>query len=166
MSIKLDVAFYLFAYNSVMPLRVCLLKMNKIFNQIKKYWKVNLVTLIVAIVVGVTIFCLFFFLREMTIVAAVDGVAVAGVSLVFLGLLMWVSHLGAFDTFAFGFKQLGSMLFAKDAKRDGSYSDYKENKAEKRSDSSYNFVTMIAAGTLFLLALPVLEIIYHASIAI
>ena len=156
----------MFAYNIDMPLWVLIYKMNKVFNQIKKYWKVNLITFIIALVMGVTIFCLFFFLRDRTIVAAIDGVAVGGVSLLFLGLLMLVSHLGAFDTFAFGFKQLGSMLFAKDPKKDGNYHDYKENKAEKRSDSSYNFVMMMAAGLLMLLAVPILEIIYHASIAI
>ena len=140
--------------------------MNKIFNQIKKYWKTNLITFIIAVIIGVSIFCLVFFLRGKNITAAVDGSAVASISVLFLGLLMLVNHLGAFDTFAFGFKQLGSMLFAKDARRDGDYHDYKERKAEKRSNSSYNFMMFILAGLIMSISILVLEIIYHAQIGI
>ena len=138
--------------------------MNNALIQIKKYWKINLLTFIISIVVGVGIFCLIFFLRNMTLLAAVDGSAIGGVSVLLVGLLMWVSHLGAFDTFVFGFKQLGSMFFAKDARRDGNYADYKQNKAETRANSSYNFVAVIAAGLFLSIALIVLEIIYHTNV--
>lgn len=138
--------------------------MNRVVVQIKKHWKTNLLTFIISIVVGVGIFCLIFFLRNMALVDAVNGAAVGSLSVLLFGLLMWVSHLGAFDTFVFGFKQLGSMFFAKDARRDGNYADYKQNKAESRANSSYNFVAVIAAGLFLSIALIVLEIIYHASL--
>lgn len=138
--------------------------MKKAFTQIKKYWLINLITFLISIVVGVGIFCLIFFLRNQTIIAAVDGAAIGSVVVLFLGLLMWVAHLGAFDTFAFGFKQLGSMLFAKDARRDGTFQEYKENKATKRDNSSYNFVMVILAGLLLSISIIVLEIIYRTSI--
>ena len=138
--------------------------MKKAFTQIKKYWLINLITFLIAIVVGVGIFCLIFFLRNQTIIAAVDGAAIGSVVVLFFGLLMWVAHLGAFDTFAFGFKQLGSMLFAKDARRDGTFQEYKENKATKRDNSSYNFVMVILAGLLLSISIIVLEIIYRTSI--
>lgn len=138
--------------------------MKKAFSQIKKYWLINLITFFISLVVGAAIFCLIFFLRNQTIVAAVDGAAIGSIVVLFLGLLMWVAHLGAFDTFAFGFKQLGSMLFAKDARRDGTFQEYKENKAAKRDNSSYNFVMVIFAGLLLSISIIVLEIIYRASI--
>ena len=138
--------------------------MKKAFAQIKKYWLINLITFFISLVVGAAIFCLIFFLRNQTIVAAVDGAAIGSIVVLFLGLLMWVAHLGAFDTFAFGFKQLGSMLFAKDARRDGTFQEYKENKAAKRDNSSYNFVMVIFAGLLLSISIIVLEIIYRASI--
>ena len=137
--------------------------MKRVFEQIKKYWLINLITLLVSLVVGAGIFCLVFFLRNQTIVAAVDGAAIAAFSILFLGLLFWMAHLGAFDTFAFGFKQLGSMLFAKDARKDGKYYEYKESKTEKRQSSSYNFVAIILAGLLLCIALLVLEIIYKTQ---
>lgn len=138
--------------------------MKKAFTQIKKYWLINLITFILSLLMGGGIFCLFFFLRNQTIVAAVDGAAIGSMVVLFLGLLMWVAHLGAFDTFAFGFKQLGSMLFAKDARRDGTFQDYKQNKATKRDNSSYNFVMVIFAGLLLSISIIVLEIIYRTSI--
>ena len=137
--------------------------MKNAFSQIIKYWKINLITFIISLVVGAGLFCLVFFLRNQTIIAAVDGAAIAGFSILFLGLLFWMAHLGAFDTFAFGFKQLGSMLFAKDARKDGKYEDYKQAKTEKRVNSSYNFVAIILAGLLICIALLVLEIIYKTQ---
>ena len=138
--------------------------MRNAINQIKKYWLINLITFLIAIVIGVGIFCLIFFLRNQTIIAAIDGAAIGSVVVLFLGLLMWVNHLGAFDMFAFGFKQLGSMLFAKDARKDGSYQDFREGKTEKRNQSSYNFIAVILAGLLLSISIIVLEIIYKSSI--
>ena len=138
--------------------------MKRAFEQIKKYWLINLITFIISIIVGVGIFCLIFFLRNQTILAAVDGAAIGSVIVIFLGLLMWVAHLGAFDTFAFGFKQLGSMIFSKEPRKDGTYQDYKEGKKIKRDNSSYNFVSVILAGLLLSIAIIVLEIIYHTNI--
>ena len=72
-------------------------------------------------------------------------------------------NFGVFDIFAFGFKQLGSMLFAKNPIRDGNFVDYKQEKAEKRSDSSYGFVAVVAAGLVFAIALVILDIVYFIS---
>ena len=138
--------------------------MKRAFTQIKKYWLINLLTLVISLIVGGGIFCLFFFLRGKTIVAAVDGSAVATVSILGIGLLVWMHHLGAFDTFAFGFKQLGSMLFAKEPRRDGKYQDYRQEKIEKRNNSSFNFVAIIVAGLLLSISLIVLEIIYRTMV--
>ena len=138
--------------------------MKNAINQIKKYWLINLVSFIVSIFLGVGIFCLVFFLRNRSMIDAIDGAALGSVSVLFIGLIMWVNHLGAFDMFAFGFKQFGSMLFAKDARRDGSFHEYKEDKMEKRNQSSYNFVAIVAAGLLLSIAVLVLEIIYNSSI--
>lgn len=138
--------------------------MKRAFEQFKKYWLVNLITFIISLAVGATIFCLFFFLRDRTLIAAVDGAAVGAVSVLFLGLLFWMHHLGAFDTFVFGFKQLGSMLFAKDARRDGTYAEYRDKKTEIRTNSSYNFIAIIFAGLVLSIALVVLDIIYNVSI--
>ena len=137
--------------------------MNKVLEQIKKHWKINLVTFIVSLIIGATIFCLIFFLRNKTIVAAIDGAAIGSLLVLFLGLSTLVNHLGAFDTFAFGFKQLGAMMFAKDARRENSYQEYREEKTLKRTSSSYNFVIVILTGSLLSISIIVLEIIYHTN---
>ena len=138
--------------------------MKRAFEQFKKYWLVNLITFLLSLVVGAIIFCIMFFLRGRTLLSAVDGAALGAISVLFLGLLFWMHHLGAFDTFVFGFKQLGSMLFAKDARRDGSYAEYRERKTESRNNSSFNFIAVIFAGLLLCIALLVLEIVYHVSL--
>jgi len=138
--------------------------MKKIFEQIKKHWKINLITFFVSLLLGGGIFCLIFFLRNMTIIAAVDGAAIGSVVVIFLGLLMLVHFLGAFDTFAFGFKQLGTMIFSKDPRKDNSYQEYREDKILKRANSSYNFVIVILTGSLLSISIIVLEIIYRTSI--
>ncbi len=138
--------------------------MKRAFAQVKKYWLINLITLLISLIVGGAIFCLMFFLRDKTIVAAVDGSALATVIVLFLGLLLWMHHLGAFDTFAFGFKQLGSMLFAKEPRRDGKYQEYREQKRIKRANSSYNFLAIIVAGLLLSISLIILEVIYRTTI--
>ena len=76
---------------------------------------------------------------------------------------MWMGFLGVFDMAAFGFKQLGSAIFAKDPRRDGTFADYKEQKAAKRAGSSYYFVAIIAAGIILGIALIIVEIIYRAQ---
>lgn len=138
--------------------------MKRILKQIKKYWLTNLITLLISLVVGGGIFCLVFFLKGKNLISAVDAAAISSVSVLSIGLLLWMAHLGAFDTFAFGFKQLGSMLFAKDARRDGQYQDYRKDKIAKRTNSSYNFVAVILAGLLLLIGLIILEIIYKTRV--
>ena len=138
--------------------------MKTALKQIKKYWKVNLITLAISLAIGGGIFCLAFFLSERNIVSAVNASAISSISVLCIGLLLWMAHLGAFDTFAFGFKQLGSMLFAQDARRDGKYQDYRQEKIQKRTNSSYNFIAVIVAGLLILISLIILEIIYKTKI--
>ena len=139
--------------------------MKRAFIQIRKYWRANLITFIVSLLVFAGIFCAVFFTRPVrTIVAAIDGATIGSISVLGLGLLMWLSHLGTFDLFVFGFRQMGSMLFAKDARRDGHYADYRDDKMTKRSNSAYIFVSVIIAGLLCSISILVLEIIFHALI--
>lgn len=140
--------------------------MKRAFEQFRKHWITNLVTFIISLILAALIFCLMFFLRDRSFSDAVSAVGMAAIVISLLGLLLWMGHLGAFDTFAFGFKQVGSMLFAKDARRDGSYADYRAEKAKKRDNSSFNFIAVIFAGILLLIALIVLEIVYNVRLSL
>ena len=140
--------------------------MKRAFEQVRKHWITNLVTFIISLMVAALIFCLMFFLRDRTLGDAVSAMGMAAIVVLLLGLLLWMGHLGAFDMVSFGFKQMGSMLFAKDARRDGNYSDYRAEKAEKRDHSSFNFIAVILAGILLVIALIVLEIVYNVKLSI
>ena len=135
--------------------------MNKVFSQIKKYWLINLITFIASLMVGAGIFCIVFFTRARSIIDAIDGATLGGLIVLLFGLLMMVSHFGAFDIFVFGFKQLFSLLFSKDPKKNGNFTDYRDERTQKRDASSYNFIATILAGLLLSIAIIVLEIIYH-----
>ena len=134
--------------------------MKKAFEQIRKHWLTNLITFLISLAIGVTIFLVMFLTRNRTIIAAIDGVTVGGLVVLAMGLLYWLGFLGAFDFVAFGFKQFGSMLFAKDPRKAGYYHEYQDEKRQKRLNSSYNFFVMMLAGLLILIALPILYIIY------
>ena len=60
--------------------------MGKFIFHIRKYLKVYLITAIISIALGAGIFCLYYFLRDKTIIAAIDGVSMAGVILLGVGL--------------------------------------------------------------------------------
>ena len=135
--------------------------MKKMFSQIRKYWLTNLITFLVSLAIGSGIFCIVFFTSTRSIIDAINGATLGGLVVLLFGLLMMVSHFGAFDSFAFGFKQLFSLLFSKDPKKNGSFTDYRDERTQKRDASSYNFFATILAGLLLSTAIIVFEILYH-----
>ena len=139
--------------------------MKRAFQQVRKYWIANLITFGVSLMIFAGIFCAVFFTRPVkNIIAAIDGSTIGSIVVLGLGLLMLLAHLGTFDLFAFGFKQMGSMMFAKDARRDGHYADYRADKTVKRNNSAYIFVSVIFAGLLCALSIAILYIIYSSMI--
>ena len=135
--------------------------MNKVFSQIKKYWLTNLITFLVSLAVGAGIFCIVFFTRSRSMIDAIDGATLGGLIVLLFGLLMMVAHFGTFDFLVFGFKQLISLMFAKNPKKHGQFTDYRDEMTQKRDASSYNFIAVVFAGLLLSIAIIVLEIIYH-----
>ena len=135
--------------------------MKKAFSQIRKYWLTNLITFLLSIAAGVGIFCAVYFSRARSIMDAIDGATLGGLVVLLFGLLMMVSHFGAFDIFVFGFKQLFSLFFSKDPRKNGEFADYRNERTQKRDASSYNFIAVIFAGISLSIAIIVLEIIYH-----
>jgi len=135
--------------------------MKRALTQIRKYWLTNLITFLLSIAVGVGIFFIVFLSGGRSLLAAVNGATLGGLIVLLFGLLMMVSHFGAFDMFVFGFKQLFSLLFSKDPRKNGEYHEYRDGKTQKRNDSSYNFVSTILAGILLSISIIVLEIIYN-----
>ena len=135
--------------------------MKNAFIQFKKHWLTNLITFFISIVVGGIIFCALFFSRPIDMISAINSATLGSLSVLAMGLLMMVAHFGFFDIFAFGFKQMFTMIFAKNPNGAGQFHEYREKQTEKRDSSSYNFITVIAAGLLLSISIIVLEIIYH-----
>ena len=74
-----------------------------------------------------------------------DSFGIAGGVVFFLGLLLLVSYLGAFDTFGYAFSALGSKRRYQDL------ADYTNAKKEKRSHEEWYFAPYITVGAVFLL---------------
>lgn len=132
--------------------------MGKFIYHIRKYLKVYLITALISLAVGVGIFCLYYFLRDRTIITAIDGVTMAGVILLGVGILCLLGRFGAYDTMSYGFKQMFASMFAKEANKYNDMSEYKEEKRVKRESSSYYYVVMMIVSLLFFIAFAILEI--------
>ena len=123
--------------------------------------KIYIIAGIIALAIGAAIFCLYFFLNKSTIVAACNATILAGVALIGMAALILLTRLGAFDTFAYGFSQLGTAMFCRQPKKYNDMVEYKQIKAEERKDKSNYFISFLIVGSLFLIATLVCEIIYH-----
>lgn len=135
--------------------------MSKFSENYKKYRKSYIVTFFVSIVLGVGIFCLYFFLNGYFVLSALNGVSIATVAIVGMAGLVWVHSQGAFDTFAYGFKQVFSSFFSKNPNKYNDMYSYKQIKAEKREHSPNIYFAMLFAAIIFVLAIVALEIVYH-----
>ena len=127
-------------------------------------WKIYIIAAIIALAIGAGIFCLYFFLNNMTIIAACNASIVAGVSLVGLGALIVLARLGTFDTFTYGFMQLGSSMFGRQPKKYNDMVEYKQAKYDERKEKSKYYFAIMIVGALFFIATLVLEIIYHSQL--
>lgn len=127
-------------------------------------WKSYIITGFIALAIGAGIFCLYFFLNKSTLVAACNGSIIAAVSLLGVAALVVLARLGAFDTFAYGFMQLGSAMFSNQPRKYNDMVEYKHAQFEKRKDKSKYYLSIVAVGVIFLIATLVLEIIYHSNL--
>lgn len=129
-----------------------------------KFLKTYLITAAITFVIGIGIFLLFYFLKGQGLTAAIDGTAFAAIILGGVALLMLVANYGAFDGFAFGFKQL-SYKFKRTIGELPQYHEYIEEKNTKRKASPKLFIPILIVAGVFLIALAILEIIYAANFA-
>ena len=136
--------------------------MKKLFLDIKKHPLAYILALVISIVVGFGIFCIFYFwLRQQTIVGAIDGTGVAGAFLIAAFCLSWLARNGAFDTISYGFNQMFASMFNKEANRYNDMVEYKEQKNISRANSSMYHFAILLIGVLYLIAFAVLEIYFH-----
>ena len=135
--------------------------MSKFSESFKKFKVHYIVTAIVAFAIGVGIFCLCFFLRGIEIVSALNAVSYAAIGLIAFAILSWIYEQGFFDIFTYGVRQVFTSAFSKQANKYNDYPSYKEDKNAKREKSPKGFVAILFVAIPFVIAIIVLEIIYH-----
>ena len=127
-------------------------------------YKKFILTFLFGLLFGAGVFCLYFFLKNQSLKDAIDACSIAGVSLIGAGLLVIITRLGAFDTFAFGFKQAFTSMFNKDPNAYNSLADYKLQKYDQRKTKKATYLMLFLAGLVFIVAIIILEIILKLKI--
>lgn len=135
--------------------------MGKIKDNFLKGLKAYLITGIIASVLGVVIFCLFYFLKNRTLFDAINASTLTFVILISIGGLMAVGHYGMFDGIAYGFRQLFTSAFSKKANKLNDFPGYVQQKRIVREHSPIIGLSFVAVSLVFLIVLIILEIIYH-----
>ena len=122
-----------------------------------------IVSAVIALAIGAAIFLTFFFVQEMELIGAVNGVSVAFIALVAAGAFIWLGKAGAFDTMSYGFKQMFTSFFAKEANKYNDFAEYKNEKNELRQSSAKVYFIFFIVAFFFGIAVIVLEIIFHTA---
>ena len=132
--------------------------MQKIIENIRKYKTAYLISLVVSLVVGVAIFLVFYFVQQGTMVAYLNGTGVSFGALFGIGTLLWLAKAGAFDTLSYGFNQMFTSMFAKEANKYHDLVAYKEDKNQQRRFSANIHYVVWIVSFFFLVAFIVLLI--------
>ncbi|MBO6280212.1 MAG: DUF3899 domain-containing protein [Bacilli bacterium] len=133
--------------------------MKKIIENIKKNLKTYIWTFIISTLVGLGVFLFFYFFQKQTYVGALNGAGVAFAALFGIGILCWLGRFGAYDTMSYGFVQMITSMFGKEANKHNDFSAYKQEKnARRKLSSNYYFVIMFVS-LLFLITFVILEIL-------
>ena len=135
--------------------------MRKLIASIKKYPKSFIIASIIATIIGLTVFLVFYFaINKQTITGLLNGTGVAGAVLILFFGLTWLARAGSFDTISYGFGQMFTSMFARKANKYNDFADYKEQKNTKREVASLSYFSYLFVGLLFLIAFAILQIVY------
>lgn len=136
--------------------------MKKLFIDIRKHPLAYVITSIISLAIGFTIFALFYFwLNKFTIIGSINGTGIAGAVLVSFFGLAWLARQGAFDTLNYGFNQAFASMFNKQANKYNDMVEYKEQKNIRRAQSGLYYFSFLFVGLLHLIAFGALEIVLH-----
>ena len=120
-------------------------------------WKPYLISGIISIIIGTTIF-LISYLKTKNKYGAINGTSIASIVLICLAGLMYVSRQGFFDLASYGFKQMGVMIFSNNPNSLNDYPTYKNIRNEERKTSSHYYLSFLFVGLLFLIAYFIIKI--------
>lgn len=126
--------------------------------KIKKFWKIYVVWLVISIALGVGIFLGFYLGNNKSMQGALNGTSFSGIILLCLAGLCIIGREGFFDIFAYGFKQMGAMIFTKDPNSLKDFPGYKEDKKNIRKFGSKYYYVIAIVGLLFMIAFVILRI--------
>ena len=128
----------------------------------RKRLKADIFTGIITLVIGSIIFVVYYFVRGQHLIDAVNGCSLAAAIIICASLLVLVSRLGAFDTFVYGFKQLGAVFFSKNPRKYNNMAEYVQQKNIDRQQKGRYYIPMLITSLAFIIATVVLQIVYNS----
>ena len=141
--------------------------MKKLLNKFKSNLRANILILIIGFVLGVAFFFLYIYVIDKCPNARLMSDASFILTAIYLATagLMWVAHLGFFDTFAYGFISMGNIFFRplKVEKKYQDLIDYKGQKYQKRKNQGFFYLPFVMLGLLAVIATIVFYSLYLAN---
>lgn len=138
--------------------------MKKLLFSIRKNPKSFVISAIVASLVGLVVFSIFYFvLGKLSLVGAINGSGIAGAVLASFFVLAWLARNGAFDTMSYGFKQLFTSMFNREANKYNDFAEYKQDRNTKREAASLSYFSYLAVSIIFFITFAILEIVIHTQ---
>ena len=138
--------------------------MNKLIESIKRYPKSFIISGIIGVMIGFIVFAIFYFaIGGMTLIGAINGTGVGAVVVLAIFAFAWLGRNGAYDTMSYGFKQMFTSMFGKNANKYHDFNEYKNEKNAKREFANLSYFSYLAVSFLYAIPFAILEILLHTQ---
>ena len=111
---------------------------------------------IISICISLIVFLIVFFIRGNNYTGILDGLFLASVASITMGLFSLITNLGFFDLIAYNGVRFNNFIHQYKGKSFNGVFEYSESKKEKRKENRYVFLSYLVVGIIFL----VISIIY------
>ena len=128
----------------------------------KNFIIANWIRMVVGLVLGATVYIVYVSVRSgwSILICHVDGLFYASAVLVFLGLLILMSNLGAMDIFSYRFRRRRTASGMKET-----LYEYSQRKKNERSKTMLSFLAYIIAAIPFIIPLIILYVQLIGSVS-
>ena len=137
--------------------------MNKFTLNFRKYLKIYIISFVASFLIGVAIFIIYFFVKNHSLLDAVNAATISFISLLGVGVLAWVVRSGMFDSLSYGFSQMFTSMFSKKPNKYNDFNAYREDRITKRQSTPNIYLAIIFASLLFGIITLVLFIVFKTQ---
>lgn len=122
----------------------------------KRFFIKYMIKSIISICISLIVFLIVFFIRGNNFTGILDGLFLASVASITMGLFSLITNLGFFDLIAYNGARFNNFIHQYKGKSFNGVFEYSESKKEKRKENRYVFLSYLVVGIVFL----IISIIY------